>query len=441
MPMPRCVRPFVALVLACVSPACGPATEDPPPDGAVDSDDDDEDDDNDNLPLPAGVFGLDAVAVIDSTSDLQPFLAATATTDVIGLGEAVHTSGGFYALKERLIRALVEEQGVRVFAIETPRTAAAALDVYVRGSDPACTEREAVRAAQGSVFGVFVDNHFISLLMSLCTFNQTHTDDPVRIYGIDAQQPADDIVALTTFLQAHAPSDAEALLAGLDPCLTSSGTLDYPADAYDACIAGLASLTAYTQDQADTWRRDDADAFATFLIDLQSFASWQDEVFFFETDAVRSYEVRDVAMAAIFLDLQARQFPDERVALWAHDYHLSMAHDEAFRSQPAGAITLGTVLHDELGPQYQAYAITAVEMAINWPGVGEGPVDRFVGLEDDVAPLFDTTDHEALLLDSTAALLQGDNSLGMTFVECNLLDNFNGVFVLRESAGMDAVFW
>jgi erythromycin esterase-like protein len=40
----------------------------------------------------------------------------------IGIGESVHTSGGFYAMKRRLIEDLIANQGLRVLAMETPRT-------------------------------------------------------------------------------------------------------------------------------------------------------------------------------------------------------------------------------------------------------------------------------------------------------------------------------
>lgn len=444
----RVPRLLVAVVFACAPLAC-PAADPSDNDTTNDTTGDTTDDDDQSDALPVGVFGIDVVAIddADSTADLEPFFAATADADVIGLGESVHTSGGFYALKERLIRAIVDEQGVRVLAIETPRTAAKVLDAYVLGAvdpgDAPCSEVDAVRAAQTGVFAVFVDDHFISMLMSLCTFNQAHVDDPVHIYGVDAQQPELDAAAIAAYLQEHAPNDADRLLAALTTCLTSPVTLETTPEAYNACVDGLSAMTAYLDAHADVLSTADADALATFRIDLLSFASWQDEAFFFETDTARSYEVRDVAMGAIFLDAQARFFPGERVALWAHDYHLSMAHDQAAYSFPIGATTLGTVLHDTLGPRYQAFAISAVEIAINWPNVGTGVQPRGQqGVEDEVADLLVEGTHEAVLLGAASAQLQdGERNLGLMFSQCALGDNFSGIFVLRSSPSMDATYW
>jgi hypothetical protein len=147
-------------------------------------------------------------------------------------------------------------------------------------------------------------------------------------------------------------------------------------------------------------------------------------------------------MAEIFLSRQAREFPGQRVALWAHDYHLSMAHDVADQSFPARAITLGTVLADELGASYAPFAISAVDIGINWFGVGEGPMPRAAnGVEDALDALIPLAPDAALFVDATADVMQSNDVQGWGYDRYDLRANFRGLFVLRTSPGMDALYW
>jgi hypothetical protein len=66
------------------------------------------------------------------TSDLEPFRALVGDARVVALGESWHTSGGFYLMKHRLFRFLVEEMGFRAFAIESNWDAVEQMNAYVR---------------------------------------------------------------------------------------------------------------------------------------------------------------------------------------------------------------------------------------------------------------------------------------------------------------------
>lgn len=396
-------------------------------------------------PLPEGIFGLVTPEFDDAANndDLAAFYELTAAADVVALGESVHTSGGFYALKERLIRNLVVEQGVRVLGIETPRTAAEALNAWVHGtgdSEP-CSLAAAARVTNGAVFPVFVDDNFVAMLNALCVFNTEHPGDQVSVVGFDAQQPYDDQPAIAAALQRFAPDDSERLLAALTTCALDYET-EFTAEAYDTCVAGLSALTDFIDSNEAAFAVVDADALQTLRIDVMSLASWQDERHFEDLDMTRSYTVRDRAMAAILLDLRARRFPGERIVVWAHDTHISMDYDAEPHAFLLNYHTMGSVLHDTLGPAYQAYAINAVETAINWPGVGTGSQPSpFGGLEETVADLLVPDRREAVLVTRSSTELQEIHDLGTWFQSASLTNNFMGVFVLRTSPGMDAVWW
>jgi hypothetical protein len=52
--------------------------------------------------------------------DLEPLRQMIGNATIVGLGETIHTSGGFYRMKHRAFRFLVEKMGFRVFAFESP---------------------------------------------------------------------------------------------------------------------------------------------------------------------------------------------------------------------------------------------------------------------------------------------------------------------------------
>ena len=65
-------------------------------------------------PFRPGVWrltGNDPAAPLD---DLEPLKQLIGKATVVGLGETIHTSGGYYRMKHRLFRFLVERAGFRV---------------------------------------------------------------------------------------------------------------------------------------------------------------------------------------------------------------------------------------------------------------------------------------------------------------------------------------
>jgi len=388
--------------------------------------------------LPMGLHRVDTLEAGGPTTDLAPFFAATAEATVIGLGEAVHTSGGYYALKERLIRALIEEQGIRVFVIETPWSYTGPLDTFV--NTPGCIRGAAISATNGSVFWVFVDDNFIDLLVSICQFNAGQPEtDRVRIFGTDAQQPEGDIQAIEPFVRTNFPDEAEPLLAGLAMCSTTSvdfTSIPYPATTYEECLAGLDALELKVEESRESLQPL-GNALSIFELHLRSYRSWQGQAFFWmQEDFTASYSARDVFMGEALLKLRELYFPDERAVFWAHDYHIAAAHDQAFMNWPPGAITAGTVLKRALGDAYMPFAITSKETGINWPNV-EFSGFPSTGIEYELGELGE----ELLFMDATAEPMQRDGVSGLGDMLLSLRDNFSGVFWIENSPGMRAIYW
>ena len=70
---------------------------------------------------------------LGSTADLEPLRWLIGDATVAGFGESWHTSGGFYRMKHRIFRFLVQEMGFRAFAMETDWQGGLLAETYVQG--------------------------------------------------------------------------------------------------------------------------------------------------------------------------------------------------------------------------------------------------------------------------------------------------------------------
>src|SRR5262249_20154060 len=104
----------------------------------------------------------------------------------------------------------------------------------------------AVHAAQG--LSVWSSTSVEHMLEWVCSFNQAHPADRVHFMGFDVQQAGVDLDRLSTWLTAHAASDAPALIADLAHC-DRGETADtaYHGD-YSACTTALAAIQQYLDD-------------------------------------------------------------------------------------------------------------------------------------------------------------------------------------------------
>lgn len=383
--------------------------------------------------------GIDRFAGLDPrlpTSDLEPLWKLVGDARIVGLGESVHTSGGFYAAKHRLIRVLVEERGFRTFAMETPRLQAAPMRAFLEsGNCDGPTDRDVISS---SIFRVFADDNTVALMRWLCHWNVDHPNDQVVFYGFDMQEPAEDRAALVDFFTAHAPNDVAMLEQGIASCIDDYVFVPQTAAVHAECTAGLDVMDAYFAAHA-TELGASAGERAVRLARLAS-SSWrafQDEVFFSESDIDRAYEARDREMAHVFDELLELEARPGGVVLWAHDGHLSAA-----RVSVSGQIaTMGTHLRASHQRDYIPIAITAGRAEINWPGVGNGPTQIGTDPESIEAQLAQF-DSPYLIVDARSPWVPTSGlRVGGIPIDSSLRDYWDAVIYLAHSPPMNAVFW
>ncbi len=105
-------------------------------------------------------------------------------TRIIALGEATHGNREFQQLKLDVFQIMVEQYGVRAFALEGDYGGCEAVNRYIHGGDG--TAREAA-AAIG--FAIYRTGEMEDLISWMRSYNETAADgDDIRFYGFDMQR-------------------------------------------------------------------------------------------------------------------------------------------------------------------------------------------------------------------------------------------------------------
>jgi hypothetical protein len=209
----------------------------------------------------------------------------------------------------------------------------------------------------------------------MCEWNRTHKKPKDRLHfaGFDVQQPQDDGPALIAFLERIGVAEQDPLRTGLKRCDGVAGQ-GVPTGAVGeednaACVAALDAIELKLQREAraiirSTSKKD----LAWAKVRLVGVRAWQGETYYYRRDPARATESRDFGMASVIQAMRALRLPkNAKVALWAHNFHLS--------EQPLiGARTMGTFLAETLGPTYFVVGLIGYQVEIDWPAVGCGSI-------------------------------------------------------------------
>jgi erythromycin esterase len=283
-------------------------------------------------------------------ADLVQFDHIVGDAKIIGLGESTHGTSEFFTEKHRLIRHLVEQRGVRVFALEANQRAVAALDRYVR--EGVGSARQALR----TVYAVWNTEEMLGLIEWLRAYNVAHPQAPVHVVGYDMQdhrQPSDSLLA---YLDRH-DAPLRARVAALSETYRAERSFAVPqapdslrarwlsdADTIVALVRArrgrwlTAASTAADSTRVE-WALHDADLYRQAARLNASLASPD----------------RDSLMAANLAWTMRTLHPDARAVVWAHDLHVSHGGDRQ-RSFNAGA-QMGAVLKHAYRMDYRALSL------------------------------------------------------------------------------------
>ncbi|HEX7182955.1 MAG TPA: erythromycin esterase family protein [Thermoanaerobaculia bacterium] len=392
------------------------------------------------FPVLPGVYRLDGSDPSLPQADLEPLRQIIGNAPVVALGESIHTSGGYYEMKHRVFRFLVEKMGFRVFAFESPWTGAEQVSQYVQTC--AGSPEEALRG----LFGVWESAETRELVRWMCEWNRAHPRprDKVHFFGFDMQQPEDDGPRLLAFLEriGIGPGDPRAVnirrCDGVDD-LRSAGLVS--AEQHEACHAGLQAIDELFRRDARTITRQTSKwDFEWAKINLVALRAWEDEAFYFNSDRQRATEARDAGMAYLFRAIRDLRYRNLRTAVWAHNFHIAEDAAHSFWSNR----TMGTPLREAFGNGYVTLALIARTAEIDWIGVGCGPTATAAA--GSVEDLLHGLGHDYLLVDLSFPRVQEPffipgrtYRLNGTFMVPR--QQFDGVIYLDHSRKMDPLTW
>jgi erythromycin esterase-like protein len=287
------------------------------------------------LALSAGVSPVDFHPQQGPAQGLDALAAIAADADVMGVGEAVHLSGGLERARGELAWHAVQAWGYRSVALEVDWAEGRAVD-------------DQLQACRQEPVDVVVPNDDMytgvaPLLKQLCGWNHAHPDDAVRFIGFDLQSVWVHRDRIEAALGARDPElrRCHGTQADSKQALQEWGRANgYPlptVEDHTACLARLDALQVQVDDP------DLVQAIASMRV--KELSAWAHMV---EHDLGEAYRIREEGMLAV-LHLERARLGDPRVVLLAHNEHVARRSD---KYRP-----LGAMLHDDPAISYVNVAV------------------------------------------------------------------------------------
>ncbi|HKI06233.1 MAG TPA: erythromycin esterase family protein [Thermoanaerobaculia bacterium] len=388
------------------------------------------------IPVGPGLWRLHGVDPnLGSTEDLAPLRRMIGKATVVGLGESWHTSGGFYKMKHRIFRDLVENMGFRVFAMESHWASGEKANRYVQTCEGSPDE------ALDLHIPVWQSVEVRELLQWMCEWNQAHPDDRVHYFGFDIQLPGLDGPGLVAFLGRTGIPQEHPWVAGIRKC--DGVAVNYPPnqippEAHEQCIAALTEVEGHFQRNGRSLQEQTSkDDFDLAKLRSLSLKAYEEQVFFigddyFGEDFAKGFNKRDEAMAKIFFLLREKHFPRAKTVVWAANIHVARARVQD------GVRPMGSILAEKLGRNYVTFALAAYRAELDgFCGVcevseaGPGTVeDRLHALGED-----------ALLVDLARSSYLRPRLYEMSVFRFVPRKHFNGIVFLETSERMQPTAW
>ena len=358
---------LAAVLAACDASAPAPPAAPPEPDALAEW-------------LRQTAWPLDTAAPRDDDADLRWLDGVVGDARVVGLGEATHGTREFFQVKDRVVRYLVDRLGFDAVVFEGDLGPAAAIDAYVRGGpgDP--------EALVGG-FGLWPwDTEEVAALVR----GLRDRGGAARFYGADVQYPFLQADAVVAAVERVEPDSADAVRERL-ACIAApwGGTVAQraallrayagrPAPALAACRQAVLDVGAYLDRRAAAYEA--ALGREAALVRRMARAVAEGERLATAAGGDSYFYLRDRAMADNVRWVLDHLGPDARVAVWAHNVHVSRSVDDL--------ATMGESLDAELGDDYRAVgfafhrgAVTGVSTGqLRAVDVGAGPADSYGAL-------------------------------------------------------------
>ena len=403
-------------------------------------------------PQIEGLYPVKVQSFKESTDDLKFLEKLLQGVDIVGLGESVHASGGFYDMKFRVIRFLVEKMGFRAVAFELGWSEANVLKAYVDNPQLPLDAVKNVFKAHPT----FNDGEFVAFLNWLRERNQNHSDvkEKVYIFGTDVQFQSREFYNVIEYYvkqvrRAHPDliplvDDLQKNCLGIynlhweyDACNRQTD-LKFPnqLDQYNsACLSATQHLQSMNLKDFP-----DSGVFAKGLFASHEFlyhcAKDQD------VQGENGYLARDLGSKDLFEHIFENINHSRKTVVWYHNAHIAYTAQYFFGHETPKKM-LGGLLREKYKSRYFPIGLFAYKTEINWPETKEPPISPTPS-EDSLEALLHKQAFPAFMLDlKHNALLPPGKKIknyliaGGDFVsknpETRLNDDFAAILFLQES--------
>lgn len=296
---------------------------------------------------------LASVEAESGLQDLGPLREALADVRIVGMGEATHGTREIFQFKHRLLEFLVKEMGFTLFAIEASFPAALNVNRYVLygEGDPA-----AALASMG--FWTWDTEEVSAMIEWMREYNQTVPEArKVRFLGFDLQYIDGSLDAVEDYIGRLTPDYLETAGASLahvriDPFEIAGLSQADPA-AKRAIAGGLEAVLGFLVLHEESLVQQSSRAEFDMVLQhariaAQFYDAYSKPVFDPDNPAATGAALRDVYMARNAEWILETAYPGAKVALWAHNGHVS-------RDVYGGAIpAMGYYLKRRYGEAYYA---------------------------------------------------------------------------------------
>lgn len=212
---------------------------------------------------------------LGTTADLEPLRRLIGDATVAAFGESYHTSGGFYRMKHRIFRFLVQEMGFRAFAIESGWEGAQLAATYVQTGSG--TPEQAI----SKHINVWQGTEYAELVKWIADWNRAHPDpaDKVTYFGFDIQQPKEDATGLVNYLERIGIPRSDPRSTGLSSCEGVDKNYPFgqiPPERHEACLQTLGRIeNHFTTNQSDIVRRTSEQDYAIAKLREVGLRAWE----------------------------------------------------------------------------------------------------------------------------------------------------------------------
>ena len=361
---------------------------------------------------PADYFVLEGAEADPGGDDLDPRVRIISDAEVIGIGEVLHTTGGQSAMRVRLMKRLIMEEGVRAIAVEAPRgnMSAPAFVGYVARCEGSL--EQAVQAFPP----IWWDVSTAEFLHWVCAWNQSHADAQVDVYGFDIRQPWFDRPVARAFFERRLPSMV-ALTDDLTRCFggtftseeefyTDPLTLSYyagsptPEADHAPCISAVERSLAVVEAARPMLVAAAGEREVELArLALRSLGAFETSIYELSRDRLETANPpRDDAMADVFLTMR-RLDGARRTVLFAHNGHLERNSEQVIQGQFMGVRNMATQIDVEV--DYVAVGQLALRVNYAW----YTPATHRFNMPDSLEPSLNDLGVPTLLLDVDATTL------------------------------------